>query len=110
MMSLYGTAIFQSAKFQLSLVCLRVFSISCLVIVISTLHRQKQQKRKIDQITDTKTISVWNAADRSGSANLWLRQLDVFANQNCIYTRCEMVDNPIERPLEHYDAIVVVFN
>jgi hypothetical protein len=74
MMSLYGTAIFQSAKFQLSLVCLRVFSISCLVIVISTLHRQKQQKRKIDQIKDTKTISVWNAADRSGSANLWLRQ------------------------------------
>ncbi len=35
---------------------------------------------------------------------------DVLANQNCIYTRCEMVDNPIERPLEHYDAIVVVFN
>jgi hypothetical protein len=75
MMSLYGTAIFQSAKFQLSLVCLRVFvGSSCLVVVISTLHRQKQQKRKIDQIKDTKTISVWNAADRSGSANLWLRQ------------------------------------
>ncbi len=67
------------------------------------------QQHKIRQKNETKTILVWNAAERA-EVRSFGKGKDVFANQNCSYTRCEIVDNRMERPLEHYDAIVVVFN
>ena len=71
----------------------------------------------VRQQNGTKSILLWNGS----GGTLWfykgrseLRAFgtgsDVFAQKNCTYTRCEIVDNRWDRPLEYYDAIVVVFN
>jgi alpha-1,3-fucosyltransferase len=52
---------------------------------------------------------VWNAFERA-EVRIFGKGKDVIANQNCTYTWCKIVDKREERPLEHYDAIVVVLN
>jgi alpha-1,3-fucosyltransferase len=71
----------------------------------------------VQQQNGTKSILLWNGS----GGTLWFHKgraellafgtgRDVFAKNNCTYTRCEIVDNRWDRPLEYYDAIVVVFN
>jgi alpha-1,3-fucosyltransferase len=56
-----------------------------------------------------KTILIWNGSSRKEVRNFgWGK--DAFVKKKCPETRCEMVDNRKERPLHHYDAIVVVLN
>ena len=57
----------------------------------------------------TKTILVWNGSGRKEVRNFGWGS-DAFVSKHCPNTRCEMTDNRAERPLEHYDAIVIVLN
>ncbi|XP_046448424.1 alpha-(1,3)-fucosyltransferase C-like [Daphnia pulex] len=65
----------------------------------------------------TKSILLWNASGgtlQSKKGRVEVTSFgtgkDLFAEKNCTYTRCEIVDNRWDRPLEYFDAIVVLFN
>ncbi len=49
-----------------------------------------------------KTILIWNPSQSVDE--------DVFLKQRCDFAQCNIITNRSERPLESYDAIVVLFN
>ena len=57
----------------------------------------------------TKTILVWNGVRRK-EVRIFGHGDQVFVNQSCPVHRCEIVTSRTERPIESYDAIVVVFH
>ncbi len=69
----------------------------------------KQNNQSETKTNATKTILLWNGSRRV-EVQVFGKGEDPFAKQNCTFTRCEISDNRTERPLEHYDAIVVVLN
>ncbi|XP_046639931.1 alpha-(1,3)-fucosyltransferase C-like [Daphnia pulicaria] len=69
----------------------------------------KEHHQEEPETNATKKILLWNGSRRV-EVQVFGKGQDAFAKQNCTYSRCEMSDNRTERPLEHYDAIVVVLN
>jgi alpha-1,3-fucosyltransferase len=57
----------------------------------------------------TKTILLWNGVRRK-EVRIFGKGDQIFIKQNCPVNRCEINTNRTERPLENYDAIVVVFH
>lgn len=72
----------------------------------------KVNSHQTSSSNETKTILVWNGSGRKEVRNFgWSK--NAFVKKNCSYTRCEMVDSmddQSKRPLEHYDAIILVLN
>ncbi len=58
----------------------------------------------------TKTILVWNGVRRKEVRVFGQGDQQVFVNQSCPVNRCEIVTSRTERPIESYDAIIVVFH
>jgi alpha-1,3-fucosyltransferase len=78
---------------------------------------QVQWEQYIQQQNETKSILLWNASGgtlKSQKGRVEVTSFgtgkDVFVEKNCTYTRREIVDNRWDRPLEYYDAIVVLLN
>jgi alpha-1,3-fucosyltransferase len=57
----------------------------------------------------TKTILVWNGVRRK-EVRVFGQGNQIFVNQSCPVNRCEIVTSRTERPIESYDAIIVVFH
>jgi alpha-1,3-fucosyltransferase len=111
MMSLYAKRI--SVQ---KVITLLVFAVLCYCLSNArnkgSNHRQSvedENHRQLGISNETKSILLWNGSRRV-EVQVFGKGKDVFAKQNCPYTRCEISDNRAERPLEHYDAIVVVLN
>ncbi|EFX62482.1 hypothetical protein DAPPUDRAFT_336888 [Daphnia pulex] len=57
----------------------------------------------------TKTILLWNGVRRK-EVRVFGQGDQVFVNQSCPVNGCEIVTSRTERPIESYDAIIVVFH
>lgn len=55
---------------------------------------------------DRKTILFWNPPDRR-EVQVFGVGHDVFVNQGCAYTQCEIFTNRSQRPVDSYDAIII---
>jgi alpha-1,3-fucosyltransferase len=72
------------------------------------IHRNVHNSR-FRQQNVTKSILLWSGTGRV-EAFIFGKGKDPFVNHNCLYTRCEIVHDRSERPIESYDAVVVVLN
>lgn len=82
------------------------------ILLHSALSSKPHQSTTVQlrpQQNPIKSILLWNGSGRKEVRAFGLGQ-QAFINQNCTYTQCDMTDNRSEHPIEHYDAVVVVFN
>ncbi len=59
--------------------------------------------------TEKKTILVWNGIKRK-EVKIFGQGDQIFVKQNCPVSHCEIVTDRTERPVESYDAIIIVFH
>lgn len=84
--------------------------------LLSTTTNEKSspiESKKLDCLERNnrmKSILIWNASFRKEVRAFGSGSRRNFAKQGCAYTRCLMTDDRWRRPLESYDAIVIVFN
>jgi alpha-1,3-fucosyltransferase len=77
--------------------------------VVETDQLEIVENREFLQKNVTKTILLWNGVRRK-EVRIFGTGNQIFAKQNCPANRCEIVKNRTERPIESYDAIIVIFH
>ncbi|XP_046639960.1 alpha-(1,3)-fucosyltransferase C-like [Daphnia pulicaria] len=78
-------------------------------LVVETDQLERVGNSEFLQKNVTKTILLWNGVRRK-EVRIFGTGNQIFAKQNCPVNRCEIVTNRTERPIESYDAIIVVFH
>jgi alpha-1,3-fucosyltransferase len=78
-------------------------------MVRETDQHESVENSEFIQKNVTKTMLVWNGVRRK-EVRVFGQGDQVFVNQSCPVNRCEIVTSRTERPIESYDANIVVFH